>query len=185
MTTGMTSGVIMQQQQGTATDGQMRRQPKGVWAGYSPREPIPLGGYAVLMGTWLTGMGGFLALANRRLPERIRPSDFLLLAFATHKLARIVTRDWVTGPIRAPFVEYKESIGGGEVKEKARGRGLRRAIGDLLTCPWCISPWVAGGLFAAFTLRPRVTRFLAILFSAVAVSDALQHLYIVEKRLSH
>jgi hypothetical protein len=70
------------------------------------------------------------------------------------------------------------------VEERARGRGLRRAVGDLLTCNWCIAPWVATLLEAGFVVRPRATRFLATVFSAVAMSDALQHLYNAEKKLS-
>lgn len=156
----------------------------GVFAGYSPDEPVPLGGYAMLAGIWGAGVAAFLAACGDRLPRRTSWSDFALLAVATHKLARIVTKDWVTSPLRAPFVRYEKSIGAGEVEEKSRGGGLRRAIGDLLTCNWCIAPWIATLLGAGFVLRPRATRFLSMVFSAVAVSDALQHLYNAEKRLS-
>lgn len=160
------------------------RQRSDLSRAYSPDEPTPLGGYAALMGTYVAAAGGFLVLGRDRLPERISLGDFALLAVATHKLARIVTKDWVTSPLRAPFVEYQESAGSGEVVEKARGTGLRRALGDLLTCPWCIGPWVAGALFAGFTAAPRATRTLATIFSAVAVSDSLHQIYAAEQKLA-
>lgn len=156
----------------------------GVFAGYSPQDPMPLGGYATLLGVWATGVGAFLAAFHKRLPARMPWSDVALLSVATHKVARIVTKDFVTSPLRAPFVRYQSSLGAGEVEEKARGTGLRRAVGDLLTCNWCIAPWIAATLAAGLVLRPRATRFLASIFSAVAVSDALQHAYNAEKRLS-
>lgn len=156
----------------------------GVFAGYSPDQPMPLGGYATLVGIWGAGVAAFLAACAGRLPKRTSWGDFALLAVATHKLARMVTKDGVTSPLRAPFVRYEKSIGGGEVEEQARGRGLRRAIGDLVTCNWCIAPWIAALLGAGFVVRPRATRFLTTVFGAVAVSDALQHLYNAEKRLS-
>jgi len=160
------------------------QKPGGVFAGYSPNEPTPLAGYATLLGIWGAGVGAFTAVYARRLPAHVSWRDFALMSVATHKLARIVTKDWVTAPIRAPFVRYEKSAGGGEVEEKSRGRGLRRAIGDLLTCNFCIAPWIAAALGVGFIVQPRATRWLAMIFSAVAVSDALQHLYSAEKRLA-
>lgn len=150
----------------------------GPFEGYSEVH-TPLGGYATLLGAWSAIYGGLLLTAERRdaLPERIAVSDVLLLGVATHKLTRILTKDWVTAPVRAPFVRYKGSAGGGEVNEEARGRGLRKAVGDLLTCPFCTGPWVAGALVAGLLTRPRATRTLAAGFSAVAVSDFLHHAY--------
>jgi hypothetical protein len=146
-------------------------------AGYGGEDEMPLGGYAVLLGAYVLLFGSGLALARRKLPRRYSAGDFGLLALATHKISRILVKDWVTSPLRAPFVRYEGSAGGGEVKESARGRGLRRAIGDLLTCPWCSAPWVGGALLLGFATRPRVTRAVATLFAAVTASDFLNHAY--------
>jgi hypothetical protein len=70
------------------------------------------------------------------------------------------------------------------VNEKSRGKGLRRAIGDLVSCPWCMGPWVAMGLVGAFVASPRVGRTIASIFSVVAISDWLHHGYVAAKRLS-
>ncbi len=150
----------------------------GLRSGYSD-EYTPLGGYAALLAVWSTIYGGALAAAaaTHRLPERLDPRDVVLLGVATHKLTRIATKDWVTAPVRAPFVRYQGSGGGGEVEERARGRGLRKAIGDLLTCPFCTGPWVAGALVAGLIARPRVTRVVAGGFAAVALSDWLHNAY--------
>ena len=67
-----------------------------------------------------------------------------MLGIATHKLSRLITKDWVTSPFRAPFTKFKEADGVGEVTEEARGTGMQQAIGELVTCPWCVGPWVAG-----------------------------------------
>jgi hypothetical protein len=163
---------------------QQQQQHEGPFSGYSPNEPMPLAGYATLVGAWSAGVAGFMAVFARRLPKRTSWSDYALLGIATHKLARIVTKDWVTSPLRAPFVRYQRSLGGGEVEEKPRGQGLRRAIGDLLTCNFCIAPWIAAALAAGFVVQPRATRFLATLFGVVTISDVLQHLYSAEKKLA-
>jgi Protein of unknown function (DUF1360) len=67
---------------------------------------MPLGGYATLLGIWGTEVGAFLAAFHKRLPKRMSWTDFVLLSVATHKLSRIVTKDWVTSLLRAPFVRY-------------------------------------------------------------------------------
>ncbi len=150
----------------------------GPFQGYS-EEHTPLAGYAALLGIFTGVFGGLLAagIVADRLPRRISAGDIILLGVATHKLTRVITKDWVTAPIRAPFVRYEESTGGGEVRESARGRGLRKAVGDLLTCPFCTGPWVAGALMAGRIAMPRATRVVASTFAVVAVSDGLHQLY--------
>jgi Protein of unknown function (DUF1360) len=91
-----------------------------LFAGYKGGEEIPLAGYATLVGVYNGALAAALLAAKqsgRELPDRASFSDVLLLGIATHKLGRIITKDWVTSPLRAPFTEYKESVGGGEVSE--------------------------------------------------------------------
>ncbi len=147
---------------------------------YSAGADRPLGGYVATMGTYaasvvaLVGMG---ALAGRRLPERVAPYDVALLGVATHKLSRLVTKDTVTAPLRAPFTEFAGPQGQGELHEEVRGHGARHAVGELLTCPFCLAQWVATGFAAGLVFAPRATRLVASTFTAVAVSDALQNIY--------
>ncbi len=150
--------------------------PKGVWAGYT-KEAWPLAGYAALVAAYLAGTSALLATASKRkrIPDRVKVGDIILLGIATHKLTRIITKDWVTSPFRAPFTEYVRSVGGGEQTDKSRGSGLQRAVGDLITCPWCSGPWVGAALFGGLMFRPRATRLVAGMLASVAVSDYLHH----------
>jgi hypothetical protein len=139
--------------------------------------PMPLRDYAGLTALFNVALIGGLALAERsgrRIPERVSPGDLALLGVATHKLSRLITKDRVTAFARAPFTRYEKPAGHGELEEHARGTGMRRAIGQLLTCPYCISQWVAGGLTVGLVAAPRATRLAAALFAAVTISDALQ-----------
>ena len=139
---------------------------------------MPLAGYAILLTAYSGIFGSLLGRLTSRTDTPLpRAGDVAMFGIATHKIGRIITKDWVTSPLRAPFVEYVESAGGGEVKERSRGAGLGRAVGDLLTCPWCIAPWVAGTLYSLFLINPRAARVIAAGFTSVAVSDFLQHAY--------
>ena len=141
--------------------------------------PLPLRGYATLMAAFGVLFGPLLAGAamRGRLPRKWRAGDVLVLGVATHKLARLLTKDRVTAPLRAPFARFEEGEGAGEVRESSRGTGLQRAVGDLVTCPFCSAPWVASALAASFVAAPRATRAIAAVLGAVTVSDFLQHVY--------
>ena len=151
-------------------------------AAYRAGEDRPLGSYLATMGTYaasVTALAGAGALAGRRLPERISPWDVTLLGVATHKLSRLVAKDTVTAPLRAPFTEFAGPQGQGELHEEVRGHGARHTIGELLTCPFCLAQWVATGFAAGLVFAPRATRLVATTFTTVALSDALQNVYAI------
>jgi len=136
---------------------------QGIFAGYKGGEEMPLGGYAALLGIYNAAFAAMLLAAKnsgRQLPERIGYADLLLLGLGTFKLSRIISLDRVTSPLCAPFTEYVEPAGTSEVKEKVRGEGMQRAIGDLLICPYCLAPWVAAGLVFGFVFKPRAARLI-------------------------
>jgi hypothetical protein len=151
---------------------------------YSPNEHRPLRGYLTLMTAYAAGTGAVAALAyarRRKLP-RLSASDVALLGVATHKLSRIITKDAVTSPIRAPFVEYVEPAGEAELNERPRGTGLRKSIGEWISCPFCMAVWVATGLTAGWVFAPRVTRLVAGAATAVAAADFLHLKYAEAKK---
>lgn len=152
-------------------------QERRFFAGYGG-ERMPLGSYALLVGVYGASLAGFLGWRHgRALPVRLTLRDTLLLGVATHKLSRLVARDFVTSPLRAPFVRYEGPRPAAEVRESSRGHGLRRAIGDLVSCPFCLGPWVAGALVCAHAVRPRETRLVASIFALTTVSDFLHRAY--------
>jgi hypothetical protein len=153
---------------------------EGVLRGYAPLpEQPPFGAYAGFTAAFNAAFAGALAAAARsgRLPERIAPGDVVLLGVATHKLSRLITKDRVMAFARAPFARYEEPGGPGEVEERPRGRGLRRAIGELLVCPYCLGLWTSAGMHAGLLFAPRVTRTVASTFTALALADFLQIAY--------
>ena len=136
----------------------------------------PLAAYAFLTTLFAVGFGAPLVAAERRgaLPERVAASDVVLVAASTFKLSRMLTRDAVTGFVRAPFVEYEGMESVTTPKERPRGRGLRRAVGQLLVCPGCVGAWAAASLTAGLVAKPRPTRVVCSALTAFAASDFLQ-----------
>ncbi len=154
---------------------------------YSSDEPRPLGGHVVLMaifGGAATVAGVSQRRSGRPLPEGFPAGDLALMAVATYKLSRLIAKDRITSFLRAPFTRYKgESERPSEVNEEARGSGVRRAVGELLICPYCLGQWVGTGFLAVYLREPRLARTLAALFTIVSGADLLQEAWVaVDKR---
>jgi hypothetical protein len=150
-------------------------------AQYRDGEDRPLGGYLAVMGIYSTGVGA-VALAGRllgrRVPVEVSPWDLAQITVATHRIARTISKDPVTSPIRAPFTRYQGVSAAAELKEDVRSHStLQHSIGELLSCPMCLAQWVATALTAGLVLSPRATRLVAATFTAVAGADFLQYLY--------
>jgi len=157
-----------------------RLQDVGPMAGHSPQRERPLGAYGALIGLFGVLCGAFAAWfrrSGRTLPEQVPAGDLALVTVATHKLSRTLSKDRVTSTVRAPFTRFEDDAGPGEVEEVARGRGLRRAVGELLVCPYCLGLWIAALLTAGLLVAPRPTRWGASVFVALTGSDLLQVAY--------
>jgi Protein of unknown function (DUF1360) len=150
------------------------------FAGHAPDQHRPLGGYALLTTTYAVLTGAFAAWLHRSgkpVADRVEGKDIVLVAAATHKLSRLIAKDRVTSVVRAPFTEFQGDAGPGEVEEAARGRGLRRAIGELLICPYCLGMWVSTTFTVGLVVAPRVTRWTMATFTALLGADLLQMAY--------
>jgi hypothetical protein len=148
--------------------------------GYAPPEEQPLRSYAVLMGVFgalATAFAVWFRRSDHELPARIDNHDLFLLTLASHKASRLISKDRVTSPLRAPFAQYEGSGGPGEVSEKPRGRGLRRAIGELLLCPYCLGMWTSAILTAGLLVLPRFTRWVSAVLAVFFGSEMLQIAY--------
>jgi hypothetical protein len=159
-----------------AATAQRGLQGTGPFRGYAD-EPRPLGGYAVLMGIFgAFATGAALAVRRSRggVPDRVAPGDLVLAGIASHKAARLASRDLVTSWLRAPFTRFREESEHSEVEEDPRGEGVRRAVGELLTCPFCMDMWMASAFTAGLMTAPRATRALATPLVVYAIADTAQ-----------
>jgi hypothetical protein len=152
---------------------------QGAFEGYDGGEQ-PLPSYAALAGLFNLILAVFLLIAKktgRQIPERIEAQDIALLGVATHKLSMLLAKDAITSPLRAPFTELQEKQSPKKVDEKPRGEGLRRSLGELLTCHFCIGQWVASFFTYGLVFAPADTRLVASIFAIVALSDHLHQTY--------
>ena len=144
-------------------------------SGASPTQP-PYESYAAILSTFAGVLAGTSAL-ERTLGRQARttPFDLFLLSAATFKAARAISRERVGSVLREPFVETEgDPADDDDLDERPAGVGLRRAVGELVTCTRCAGTWAAAGLIATQAVAPRFGRLLTWTLAAGAANDFLQ-----------
>ena len=148
---------------------------------YAQGEPRPLGGDLGAMGVYaglVSAAAAAVRASGKELPSRIPLGDAVLLTVATFRLARRIAKDPVTAPVRAPFTAFQGPSGHAEIAEEVREHGgVKHAVGELLTCPFCLAQWVGTAFVFGYATAPRATRLAALTMTTVAGSDMLQFAY--------
>ncbi|MFI2371190.1 DUF1360 domain-containing protein [Streptomyces sp. NPDC018833] len=132
-----------------------------------------MAGFGAYTAAWATAV----RLRERPLPERPEPWDVVLTSLATFRLSRLLSKASVTSPLRAPFTTYVGPQGPAELHEEAQPDNGKDTVGELMTCPFCMSVWVASTLTAGQLLWPRATRTAMGALAALAGADTLQLAY--------
>jgi hypothetical protein len=121
--------------------------------------------YAVLSATYGALLGGTALSARGR--EPIPSAELPLLAAATFALSKLIVHEKVETWVREPFVE--EDAG----KKRPKGRRLRYAVGELLTCTRCTGAWSALALVGLRLHAPATGRTVAAVLATSAGNDFL------------
>lgn len=148
---------------------------------YTQGEQRPLGADLGAMGVYaglVSAAAVALRASGRDLPARIPLGDVALMTIATFRLSRRIAKDPITAPLRAPFTVFQGASGEAEIAEEVREHGgVKHAVGELLTCPFCLAQWVATALVVSYAAAPRAARLAALTMTMVAGSDVLQFVY--------
>jgi hypothetical protein len=140
--------------------------PDGHAAGDPPARPVD---YAALSAGWGAALATVLLAARDKGDEPVRPAEVVPIGLATFALSKLVAKEKVDQWVREPFVEERP-----DGERRPKGRGLRYAVGELLTCTRCVGTWSALGLVALRVTRPREARVVSAVLGASAVNDWAQ-----------
>lgn len=106
----------------------------------------------------------------------LSPFDLVLLGLATFRLGRLVSYDLITEPIRQAFTRTVKDITGVGSTVRPRGEGVRRAIGQLISCPICAGTWIAAFLVYALALFPKPTYVFLGMMAAIGLAELMHAL---------
>ncbi len=110
----------------------------------TPTEPTDYAAISFVFGSLLAALA-----AGARSKEPIPRADLVPLSAATFTLSRLIVHDKAESWLREPFVDEE-----GEQK-RPKGRRLRYAIGELMSCTRCMGAWSALALVGLRLHAPR------------------------------
>jgi hypothetical protein len=129
-------------------------------------EPEDYAALNAVYGALLAGM--VIALRDRADRDPVRAGELVPLGAATFAVSKVVARERIGTWVREPFVE--DAVHGG----KPKGRRLKRALGELVTCSRCVGAWSALGVVGLRVASPRTGKVVAAVLATSAVNDFLQ-----------
>ncbi len=104
------------------------------------------------------------------------PSDLALLAFATLRLGRLIAYDLVLEPLRQPFTRTVKDVTGAGDTVIPKGKGVMRALGQLISCPTCAGTWGGAVLVYGMYAWPGPTRLMVTILGVVGIAEVLNAL---------
>ena len=132
----------------------------------TPTKPID---YAALSAGYGALVGALVVAARDTGENPVRPVELPMLGLATFTLAKLVAKEKVETWMREPFLEERP-----DGERRPKGRRMRYAMGELLSCTRCVGSWSALGLVGLRLLRPREARVVVPLLATTALNDWLQ-----------
>jgi len=121
--------------------------------------------YAVLTSAYGALLGAAALSARER--EPVRHAEVPILAAASFALSKLIVHEKVESWIRQPFVDERAD------HRRPKGRRLRYAVGELLTCTRCTGAWSALALVALRLHAPATGRTVATVLASSAGNDML------------
>jgi len=128
------------------------------------RTPTEAADYMALSAVYGALLAGTAVSARGR--ASIPSAELPALAAASFALSKLLVHEKVESWVRLPFVN--------EAERKPKGRRLRYAVGELLTCTRCMGAWSALGLVALRLHSPAAGRTVSTVLAASAGNDMLQ-----------
>lgn len=128
----------------------------------TPTESVDYDALSAVYGSLLAGLAH---IARER--EPIPAVELVPLSAATFALSKLLVHEKVETWLRRPFVEEDAS------GKRPRGRRLRYAIGELLSCTRCMGAWSALALVALRLHSPTTGRTATTVLAASGASDVL------------
>jgi hypothetical protein len=108
---------------------------------------------------------------------RITFLNLLLFSLASFRLTRLIVFDKITEFIRDPFfdemVEENED-GEIEVYYLPKKTGIKKFIGELLSCYWCTGIWASAGIVGLFLLNPAFSTPIILILAVAGLASILE-----------
>jgi hypothetical protein len=124
--------------------------------------------YAAINAVWVSLAAALVAgTRTRASKDPITNKELLPLAAATFAVSKAVARERIGTWVREPFVDETR-------EQRPKGKRIRRALGELVTCTRCVGTWSALGVVGLRVVNPEAGRTLSMVLASSAFNDWMQ-----------
>lgn len=112
--------------------------------------------------------------------------NLLILSLASFRLTRLLVFDKITEFLREPFfneIKEENEFGEFEVYYMPKEEGVKKFLGELLSCYWCTGIWASAGIVGISLLYPIVSYPIIVILAVAGIASILESIvqYFIEK----
>ncbi|XJZ28205.1 DUF1360 domain-containing protein [Bacillota bacterium Lsc_1132] len=103
--------------------------------------------------------------------------DIIVIGLASFRLTRLIVFDKITEFIRIPFFDKITEIneaGETDVYYTPKSTGIKKVIGELLSCYWCTGMWASLFLVLFYWLAPAAGSIIIVILAVAAVGSIIE-----------
>jgi hypothetical protein len=103
--------------------------------------------------------------------------NLFILAFASFRLTRLIVFDKITEFFREPFFDELEEVneeGVIEVYYLPKKTGIKKFIGELLSCYWCTGIWASAFIVVVYYLCPSYSTPIILIFAVAGIASIFE-----------
>lgn len=101
----------------------------------------------------------------------------MLIGLASFRLTRLLVFDKITEFIRSPFLDESVEVdehGDEVIYLTPKPSGIKKWLGELLTCYWCAGIWSSLFLVAIVLSLPSVGEIIILVLAAAAIASIIE-----------
>jgi hypothetical protein len=103
--------------------------------------------------------------------------NLALIALASFRLTRLIVFDKITEFIREPFFDvFKEENEDGVIEEYylPKKTGVKKFLGELLSCYWCTGIWASALIVVGSELSPTYSSPIILILAVAGIASILE-----------
>lgn len=101
----------------------------------------------------------------------------ILMGLASFRLTRLIVFDKITEFLRSPFLDEIVEIDENGLEQTyliAKPSGIRKWLGELLTCYWCTGIWSSIFLVSIYFIFPTAGEIIIVVLSVAAIGSIIE-----------
>ncbi|WP_280769239.1 DUF1360 domain-containing protein [Salipaludibacillus daqingensis] len=105
--------------------------------------------------------------------------EFILIGLSVFRLTHLFLYDKITESLRTRLLMEQNIVdedGNEDWNYIPKGEGIKKFIGELFVCHWCMSVWISAGMLGGYLLFPQIFIIIIYLFAIAAFAVIIEEI---------